>query len=368
MNYIFTAAGAGTRFLKDGIKPPKPLIRARGQELLLWSMSSFKYAEGDTIYLATLEEHNCKRIIPRLRLQYPSLNINLIEFDSVLNGQLCTACEVIKSFSINGPLLIHNCDTAFDFNSEEYRLLESSYPEAYGMIPVFHGSGDHWSFALTEPSHPTNVVRITEKQRISNNCSIGTYIFGSAQAFLRDATLYMKNNRDSELGEFYVAPFMDHMLNSGETIHLLSARNPRLFGTPAELKKTFGLSSYELISENSALAHQRRTLVVDIDNTICANPQNHDYSTCVPIQNIVDSLRRHHENGAYIILFTSRNMRTFNGSIGLINKYTAPVILDWLKSHSIPYDEIVYGKPWGTGELNYLDDKNISLDRFGESL
>ena len=34
MNYLITAAGKGSRFLKDGIKPPKPLIKVFGNELL----------------------------------------------------------------------------------------------------------------------------------------------------------------------------------------------------------------------------------------------------------------------------------------------------------------------------------------------
>ena len=54
-----------------------------------------------------------------------------------------------------------------------------------------------------------------------------------------------------------------------------------------------------------------------------------------------------HEKGTYIVLFTARNMRTFKGAIGLINKYTAPVVLEWLNKYNIPYDEIIFGKPWG---------------------
>ena len=41
MNYIITAAGLGSRFLKKGIKPPKPLIKVHGTELILWSLKSF---------------------------------------------------------------------------------------------------------------------------------------------------------------------------------------------------------------------------------------------------------------------------------------------------------------------------------------
>ena len=60
MNYLFTAAGRGSRFLKAGLKPPKPLIRVFGIELLIWSMNSFKFIKEDKIYIASLKKHRVK--------------------------------------------------------------------------------------------------------------------------------------------------------------------------------------------------------------------------------------------------------------------------------------------------------------------
>ncbi len=53
MNYLITAAGLGTRFLKKGIKPPKPLIKVNGIELLLWSLNSFEFVNDDKLYIVT---------------------------------------------------------------------------------------------------------------------------------------------------------------------------------------------------------------------------------------------------------------------------------------------------------------------------
>ena len=50
--------------------------------------------------------------------------------------------------------------------------------------------------------------------------------------------------------------------------------------------------------------------------------------------------------------------------MGLINKYTAKVLSDWLSKNKIPYDEIYFGKPWGNGELSYVDDKLLSIKEF----
>ena len=57
-------------------------------------------------------------------------------------------------------------------------------------------------------------------------------------------------------------------------------------------------------------------------------------------------------------------MRTFEGNVGLINANTAKFTLEWLDSHSIPYDEIHFAKPWpGRGGF-YVDDKAIRPHEF----
>ena len=57
MNYLFTVAGRGSRFKQKGIKPPKPLIKVFGNELLIWSMNSFNYNSDDRIFIVTYKFH-----------------------------------------------------------------------------------------------------------------------------------------------------------------------------------------------------------------------------------------------------------------------------------------------------------------------
>ncbi|EFN9551897.1 capsular biosynthesis protein, partial [Escherichia coli] len=51
-------------------------------------------------------------------------------------------------------------------------------------------------------------------------------------------------------------------------------------------------------------------------------------------------------------------------NIGLINKNTLPVIINWLDKNDIPYDEIYVGKPWCGHEGFYVDDKAIRPSEF----
>ncbi|MCM1059448.1 MAG: capsular biosynthesis protein [Eubacterium sp.] len=107
------------------------------------------------------------------------------------------------------------------------------------------------------------------------------------------------------------------------------------------------------------------TLVFDIDGTICPIKKPEErYEDIVPYKQIVEKIRYYKQNGATIILQTSRNMRTYSGNIGLINKNTAKVLLDWLEKWDIPYDEIHYGKPWAGQKVFYIDDRAVRPSEF----
>ncbi|WP_236895913.1 capsular biosynthesis protein [Clostridium beijerinckii] len=107
------------------------------------------------------------------------------------------------------------------------------------------------------------------------------------------------------------------------------------------------------------------TFIFDIDGTICPIKQKDErYEDLVPYKEILDKLNEYHNNGARIVLFTSRNMNSYGGNIGLINKNTAKVLLEWLDKWEIPYDEIVYGKPWPGHKGFYVDDRSVRPDEF----
>ena len=107
------------------------------------------------------------------------------------------------------------------------------------------------------------------------------------------------------------------------------------------------------------------TFIFDIDGTLCPiKKKEEDYADLVPFPDMVEKLRYYKENGAKIVLFTSRNMNSYGGNIGLINKNTAPVLNKWLEKWDIPYDEIVFGKLWPGHKGFYVDDRSVRPDEF----
>ena len=203
--------------------------------------------------------------------------------------------------------------------------------------------GNHWSFVkCSKKDRPDLATEVKEKERISNNCSVGTYLF----THIEDIMDFAKKVEDKQM-EKYIAPIYQTAIDEGKDVYIEEVSNVLPMGTPAEVIKSFNITIDELRGENGINNSQRGTLVIDVDGTILKKNSNEAYSEAQPIQATIDRLREANDNGYYIVLFTARNMRTFIGSEGLINKYTSPILLTWLSENNVPYDEIYFGKPWG---------------------
>lgn len=102
------------------------------------------------------------------------------------------------------------------------------------------------------------------------------------------------------------------------------------------------------------------SMIFDIDGTICPiKEKNERYEDLIPYSKMVKKIKELKDAGFKIILYTSRNMRTYSGDIEKINEYTKPIIEEWLKKWKIPYDQLLIGKPW-PGEVGfYIDDRAI---------
>lgn len=107
------------------------------------------------------------------------------------------------------------------------------------------------------------------------------------------------------------------------------------------------------------------TFIFDVDGTLCPIKREEErYEDLVPYPQMLEKLRFYHSQGAKIIIFTSRNMNSYNGNLGMINAHTAKTLLEWLERWDIPYDELFYGKPWPGHKGFYVDDRTIRPDEF----
>jgi capsule biosynthesis phosphatase len=103
---------------------------------------------------------------------------------------------------------------------------------------------------------------------------------------------------------------------------------------------------------------------MDLDGTITVDDPSRSYADREPDLAVVAQMRAYHNNGFTIIIYSARNMQTYASSVGKITAHTLPIIVDWLRRHDIPYDEIHIGKPWCGLEGFYVDDRAVRPSEF----
>ena len=248
MLVLITAAGKGSRFQIENIKTPKPLIRVKGKTLIEHTLDSFNFKPDDKLLIAVQGTHEIpNKLDNHLKRVLPQVNLQWIELETILPGQLLTAVTALEQNQPdhNLPLLIHNCDTGFNWQDD---LLPKN--GAYGSMAVFPAKGEHWSFGKPDPIHPNQAIEIAEKKRISNLASIGLYGFQSIELFLKDAHKQLRNG-DTVNGEHYVAPLLQQAIRQGKIVQLPRVDGVRTYGTPKELCTGFDITFEELQANNN---------------------------------------------------------------------------------------------------------------------
>ena len=107
-----------------------------------------------------------------------------------------------------------------------------------------------------------------------------------------------------------------------------------------------------------------KKIIVDIDDTLTIHDSSVDYSQKEPRMEILFKLREYKLKGYEILLYSARNMKTYEGDISRINKHTLPTLFKWLEDHNVEFDGIIMGKPWCGNMGFYIDDKAIRPDEF----
>ncbi len=105
-------------------------------------------------------------------------------------------------------------------------------------------------------------------------------------------------------------------------------------------------------------------ICIDLDGVICKlRGKEETYNNLKPIKGSVEKITELKRSGHYIIIYTARRMKTHKANLGKINADIGKVTLDWLQKHSIPFDEIYFGKPWADV---YIDDNAFKFISWSE--
>ena len=99
--------------------------------------------------------------------------------------------------------------------------------------------------------------------------------------------------------------------------------------------------------------------VFDLDGVICQLKRpNESYENVEPNQDVISLIQELKENGDYILIYSARHMRTCNGNVNKVIEKIGKITEEWLEKWDVPYDELIFGKPYGDV---YIDDLGLTF-------
>ena len=113
--------------------------------------------------------------------------------------------------------------------------------------------------------------------------------------------------------------------------------------------------SYEVIFDY----REKMRIVFDLDGVICElKKPSESYADVIPKNDVIEKMRDLKEDGHYLIIHTGRHMRTCDGDVSKVIEKIGKITEDWLEKWKVPYDELIFGKPYAD---IYIDDLGIEF-------
>ena len=230
MKIVVPMAGRGSRFANTTGLPPKPLIPVMGRPMVGWALKSIENVSFSRIIFIALKEHDEKFQVKKILASEIQRPFDLVLLDCVTEGQLCTVLESKSHIDTDEDLLIISSDT-YVISDIGKHIAERSR-DCSGLISVASLPGNQWSFAQTDEKG--RVIRVAEKERISDFASTGLYYFSNGHIFVERAEEAISRGERTK-NEFYVIPLYQKYIDRGEVIGISPAKQVFDMGNPAAL-------------------------------------------------------------------------------------------------------------------------------------
>ncbi|MDQ3715319.1 MAG: NTP transferase domain-containing protein [Actinomycetota bacterium] len=232
---VVTMAGRSQRFRDAGYDAPKFTIEVHGRTLFEWSLRSlWSWLTLDDVHLILVSrrEDAAQGFVRRRCEAFGIASWSLVELDHTTDGQATSVLAALPQVvDLDAALLIYNIDTHVD-----PAVLSADRVRGDGWLPCFPGRGAAWSFARADQDG--RVLEVREKQRISDDATIGLYWFRSFRLYENLYAQASQAGRGLHAGERYIAPLYDDLVRRGGTVYLerLPYEAVVPLGTPAEVE------------------------------------------------------------------------------------------------------------------------------------
>jgi dTDP-glucose pyrophosphorylase len=234
INIVIPMAGMGSRFTEAGYTKPKPFIDIDGKPMVIRVMENLSCPDARFILIARKEHIQSELSLVRdIEKEY---NAKFISIDKLTEGTACTVLFARTEINNDYPLLIANSDQIVDIRMSDF-IDDCFNRNLDGHILCFDDIelNPKWSFAqINEAGH---VVRVKEKEAISNLATVGIYFFTRGKDFVNGAIDMIINN-DRVRNEFYTCPVYNYLISQGMRIgtYCIDFHQMHGLGTPEDLK------------------------------------------------------------------------------------------------------------------------------------
>jgi len=213
INIVIPMAGKGSRFKNAGYLDPKPMITINNKKMIELVVNNIK-PNREHRFIFICQSQHLKETTLYTVLKNLSQNCIILEVDKVTGGAAETVLKSKEYINNESQLMIANCDQWIDIDINDYlNVLDSNQLD--GMIMTMTANDDKWSYLRLNDKE--RVVEVREKEVISSEASVGIYNFARGQDFCAAAAKMIEDNNHS-MGEFYVAPVYNYLINQNSAV------------------------------------------------------------------------------------------------------------------------------------------------------
>jgi capsule biosynthesis phosphatase len=333
MRVVVLCGGSGTRL--EDYSLPKPLNMVYGKPSISYALASIPVDSLHFIVAPHLRKYNFEQIIIN---EFKTKTCTFSYLPYFTRGPIESAFLGTQDFeNTDENIVFLDNDVLYTFPTGMFE----DKPHAFLGYARDKSTSEAYSFMTIDSE--SRVTSFKEKQRISDLFCCGVYGFKSIQQF-RDAAAPVL----SGVVEPYMSLLFQKMLQTNEPIYGIEF--------PGEIRHIGSLK--ELHTSWDSIPKNAMRVCFDLDNTLVTYPQvPGDYTTVQPVETMIELVRKMKSEGHTIIVHTARRMKTRNHNVGAVCRDIGRITFDTLDKFGIPYDELIFGKPYAD---IYIDDRSVN--------
>ena len=230
LNVVIPMAGAGSRFSNAGYTFPKPLIDVNGKPMIQRVVENIAI-EANYIFIVQKSHREKYNLDSMLNMIAP--NCKIVEIEGMTEGAACTTLLAKEYINNDSPLFIANSDQYVKWDSSHF-MYKMKEHDVDGGIVTFKATHPKWSYAQTDSLG--NVVKVAEKDPISDNATVGFYYWKRGRDYVSFCEDMIALDQRVN-GEFYVCPVYNNAIREGKGIKTYEVEEMWGLGTPEDLEQ-----------------------------------------------------------------------------------------------------------------------------------